>query len=89
MDIEALMEKYGDNILRLCYLYLLSAGWGTGGGRGPGDLCPGLAESGGLSGGIQRKDLADQQCCQCMPEHAPVSLAQQTGGSGDFGAGPG
>lgn len=53
MDIEALMEKYGDNILRLCYLYLLSAGWGTGGGRGPGDLCPGLAESGGLSGGIK------------------------------------
>ena len=31
VDIEALMEKYGDNILRLCYLYLLSAGWGTGG----------------------------------------------------------
>ncbi len=52
MDIEALMEKHGDNILRLCYLYLLSAGWGTGGGRGPRDLCPGRAGAAGkISGG--------------------------------------
>ena len=73
--LEQMVLQYQQMLLRLCYLHLQDRTLA----EDAGNLCESVSKSGCFPPGKQRKNMADENCREYMPGHAPFRMVPDDG----------